>query len=146
MAASTGVVDGGMTGIKSGWGMKFYEILKHISYWPSLGGNFSGIYFGVTKKNWEALPADLKPKVKEVFDRLSKWGTDVVLEEERDVTKNLEQKGAQIRRNADPAEIEKMKPYSMPLIKDWITRCEAKGFKFNDSIINLLKKKGIWAK
>lgn len=84
-----GTVDGLVTGPETAAGMKIYEVTKYvIDLNLGVGAGFNV----VSRKSWDALPADLKQKLETFLPEMSRRGWDLGAEETKTgieiVTKN----------------------------------------------------------
>ena len=141
MGLQTGVVDGAITGLDSGYGSSFYEVVGHVTDWPSFR-ILNPRYFAVNEDYWQALPADVRTALERALNELSKDQIRGLKDEYNTVVKNFRDKGTTVTLIEDKAELDKGRPAALKVGNDWISRAKQKGYQFPPELAKYLKDKG----
>jgi len=142
LGLQTGLLDAGFTGIVSGVGSNWTEPAKYILY-GELGGAAT-LFYPVSGTAWRALPDDLKPKVKRVFEELqAEYDTEAVSWTER-VLAEAGAQGAEVV-YPTPEELVQIGPAVKTLVTEWRQRCETVGYKIPAAWEEYIRARGLWA-
>lgn len=142
LGLQTGLIDGGWTGIASGYGIKIYEVVKYASRWPF--GNMGPWAICVRKDTFESLPKDLQVRVKEVMNSLTKDAAAAVIKEQNEVIGKLREGELEVRMEPEnKTDIERVKQKAIPLIKEWLERCKTRNFEIGPVLRAHMQEKGI---
>lgn len=141
MGLQTGVVDGAITGLDSGYGSSFYEVVKNVADWPSYR-ILNPRYFVVNEEYWKALPDDVRTSIEKEINQLSQDQVKGLKDEYNEVVKKFRDKGTAVTLVDDKTEAEKGKPAALKVGNAWIERAKQKGYQFPPDLVTYLKGKG----
>jgi TRAP-type C4-dicarboxylate transport system substrate-binding protein len=132
VALQRGMMDGILTGVSSGLGLKVWEVTKYINKWDYA---YAGYSFIVGDDSWDKIPENLKPIVQGVFSDLEKDAFDRTKKEEINAFQEYVRKGMTIVK-PEPGERQKAISICQPIWEDWIKRGGPKG----GSVLQIAKR------
>lgn len=141
MGLQSGVVDGAITGLDSGYGASFFEVVDYVTDWP----NFRILnprYFSINEDYWKSLPADVQKILEMEISQISADQIKGLKAEYDAVVKKYQGKGTTVTIVNDAAEIEKGRPAVLKVGNEWITRAKGKGYQFPADLVKYLQDKG----
>jgi TRAP-type C4-dicarboxylate transport system substrate-binding protein len=141
MALQTGVVDGAITGLDSGYGSSFYEVVKYVSDWPCFK-ILNPRYFAINEDYWQALPSDVRTMLEKEIRKISEDQIGTLKKEYDEVVKKYNDKGTTVTIMKDSTQIEKGRAASIKVGNEWIKMAKEKGYTFPADLVKYLKNKG----
>ncbi|UCF92515.1 MAG: TRAP transporter substrate-binding protein DctP [Desulfobacterales bacterium] len=119
LALQRGAIDGAVSSLSGIAGQKWYEVAKHVDWWPMGTVTY---FFVMNKKTWDKLPEDVQRVLRDVVSKagLETW---VASDVEDKKTKEIYTTQYGCTHHYPPEdEIRQLKEFVGPIIDDWKKR------------------------
>jgi len=141
MGLQTGVVDGAITGLDSGYFASFYEVVDHVADWPPFR-ILNPRYFVVNEDFWQSLPDDVRSDVKNELQAISDEQVSGLKAEYDRVVELFRQEGVTVSIIDDASEMDEARPAATEVGNAWLERAKEANWQWTPEMTDYLTERG----